>query len=94
MKKLNFGAGNDKRECYDNVDEVDFDFNVIPYPIKDEVYDNILMKDVIEHLDYPWKVLKELHRILKPGGTVEIICPHHNDESAYNSLQHKHYFNE
>lgn len=94
MKKLNFGAGNDPREGYDNVDEVDFDFDIFPYPIQDETYDYIFMKDVLEHLDYPWKVLKELHRILKPNGTIEIICPHHNDESAYNSLQHKHYFNE
>jgi len=94
MKKLNFGCWNDIKEDYDNVDMKDFDFNVFPYPIKDETYDYILFKNVIEHLDYPFRVLKELHRILKPNGTIEIITSHHNDETAYSSLQHKHYFNE
>ena len=65
MKKLNLGCGWDKKEGYDNFDEDDFDLNVFPYPIKDNTYDFILFKNVIEHFDYPYKVLKEIHRILK-----------------------------
>ena len=94
MEKLNFGCGFDKLEGYDNVDAKDFDFNVFPYPLEDNAYDEILVKNVIEHLDYPWKVLRELHRICKPLGKITIISAHHNCESAYSSLQHKTFFNE
>jgi len=94
MKKLNLGCGWDKKDGYDNFDEDDFDLNVFPYPIKDKTYDFILFQNVIEHLDYPYKVLKELHRILRKDGVIKITCSHHNDESAYASFQHKHYFNE
>lgn len=94
MKKLNFGCGFEKMEGYNNVDESDFDFNVFPYPIKDNTYDYIISVTVIEHLSDPWKVFRELHRISKPGAEIKTITAHHNCESAYNSLQHKTFFNE
>lgn len=94
MKKLNFGCGFKKLEGYDNLDNVDFDFNIFPYPIEDNHYDYILMQDVIEHMDDVWGTLKELHRIMKPDSELEIMTAHHNCEPAYNSLQHKTFFNE
>jgi len=36
--------------------------------IKDSTYDVITMLDVIEHLKYPREYLKEVYRLLKPGG--------------------------
>ena len=53
------------------------DLRHIPYPYEDNFADKIYLGDVIEHLtvfDAP-KVLKEIHRILKPGGVFEITCP-------------------
>jgi len=53
------------------------DLRHIPYPYEDNYADKIYLGDVIEHLtkfDAP-KVLKEIHRILKPGGVFEISCP-------------------
>ena len=53
------------------------DLRHIPYPYKDNSADKIYLGDVIEHMtkfDAP-KVLKEIHRILKPGGKFEITCP-------------------
>ena len=53
------------------------DLRHIPYPYGDNSADKIYLGDVIEHMtkfDAP-KVLKEIHRILKPGGQFEITCP-------------------
>lgn len=48
-----------------------------PYPFEDNFADKIYLGDVIEHLtkfDAPL-VLKEINRVLKPGGIFEISCP-------------------
>jgi ubiquinone/menaquinone biosynthesis C-methylase UbiE len=53
------------------------DLRHFPYPYESNSADKIYLGDVIEHLnkfDAP-KVLKEIHRILKPGGVFEISCP-------------------
>ena len=53
------------------------DLRHIPYPYESNSADKIYLGDVIEHLtkfDAP-KVLKEIRRILKPGGVFEITCP-------------------
>jgi len=75
MKKLNFGCGEDIRTGWDNVDiqksqkvQKSFDFNKFPYPIKDDTYDYVWSRSVLEHLDEPDKVLHELWRICKRGG--------------------------
>jgi ubiquinone/menaquinone biosynthesis C-methylase UbiE len=48
-----------------------------PYPYDDNCADKIYLGDVIEHLVYLAAplALKEIHRILKPGGKFEITCP-------------------
>jgi len=38
-------------------------------------YDLIICTEVLEHTRYPWKALKEIHRLLKPGGIVAITTP-------------------
>jgi ubiquinone/menaquinone biosynthesis C-methylase UbiE len=93
LKKLNFGAGKDIRQGYDNIDFKHFDFNKMPYPIAASTYDYILVRDVLEHLNEPNKVLEELHRIAKPYGVIEIIVPYYNSAGAFGSMEHKHYFN-
>lgn len=93
MKKLNFGCGIDIKEEFDNVDFQNFDFNKFPYPLKDNIYDYILVRDVLEHLDYPNKVLDELHRICKKDAIIEIIVPYYNSAGAFGSMEHHHYFN-
>ena len=53
------------------------DLRHFPYPYDDNTAEKIYLGDVIEHLtkfDAP-NVLKEIHRILKPGGQFEITCP-------------------
>jgi len=53
------------------------DLHHFPYPYDNDYADKIYLGDVIEHLIHfavP-EVLKEIHRILKPGGKFEVTCP-------------------
>jgi SAM-dependent methyltransferase len=99
MNKLNFGCGKDIKKGYINADIVqsegvdkNFDFNIFPYPFSDNDFDEILADNILEHLDDISAVMKELHRISKPGGAVRIIVPYYNCYGAYNDITHKHYF--
>jgi SAM-dependent methyltransferase len=45
----------------------------IPYP--NDFFDVVYSKSVIEHFYYPEKMMKEIYRVLKPGGLVLTLCP-------------------
>lgn len=101
MKKLNFGCGEDLKKGFDNIDIQEneklfksFNFDVFPYPIKDNVYNYIWSRSVLEHLDQPDKVLNELWRICKPNAIIEMIVPYYNNKSAVSDMQHKHFFSD
>lgn len=83
IKKLNLGCSGTKKEGYVNVDwlslvkpDVEHDLNIYPYPFSDNEFDLVEATHVIEHLDRPFLVMKEIHRITKPGGSVLIKVPH------------------
>ena len=44
-------------------------------PLEDNFFDVVFSKSVIEHFYYPEKLLKEMFRLLKPGGLAIIMCP-------------------
>lgn len=39
-----------------------------PLPFEDQVFDIVVFSEVMEHVRFPQKVLKEIHRVLKVGG--------------------------
>ncbi len=45
------------------------------YPVRDESFDGIGCFAVLEHTRQPWIVVREMHRMLKPGGKVWIDWP-------------------
>lgn len=100
MEKLNFGCGLNSTPGWDNADiqegvgNLCFDFNVFPYPISNDTYDEVYTRSVLEHLDKPKRVLEELHRVCKKGAIIEIIVPYYNNKSAYSDMDHKHFFND
>jgi len=100
MKQLNFGCGNDIRPDWDNCDiqeglgVTSFDFDKFPYPIKDDTYDYIDVRQVINFMDKPDDVLFELWRIAKKNATIRILVPWWHNKGAYNDIQTKHWFNE
>jgi len=51
----------------------DLENEELPYP--DNHFDVIYSKSVIEHFYYPEKLVKEMFRVLKPGGLLITMCP-------------------
>lgn len=54
-----------------------FDITCFPWPIEDELADEVVMIQAIEHFDQPTaqKIIDEILRILKPGGVLKIDFP-------------------
>lgn len=49
--------------------------SVYELPFSDASFDTVLFSEVIEHLDAPEQALREIRRVLRPGGRVIIIFP-------------------
>lgn len=97
IKKLNLGCGESKKEGYINVDwnpltnpDLSYDLNVLPYPFPDDYFDLIEAFHVLEHLDKPFLIMKEFHRILKKDGTLVVKVPHFSKGMAH--AEHCHGF--
>jgi ubiquinone/menaquinone biosynthesis C-methylase UbiE len=46
-----------------------------PFPLEENTFDFAYSKSVIEHFYYPEKVMAEVLRVLKPGGTAIVLTP-------------------
>jgi ubiquinone/menaquinone biosynthesis C-methylase UbiE len=51
--------------------------NVKHLPIADSSLDLVLALDIMEHIDDDTAMMKEIHRVLKPGGNILITVPAH-----------------
>src|SRR3989339_499295 len=63
-----------------NVDVVG---NALDTPFSNNEFDTIISTQVLEHVAKPWLMIKEIGRILKPGGrcllTMPFLVPYHPD---------------
>jgi SAM-dependent methyltransferase len=82
-RKLNLGCGHDVRPGWVNLDiapldgvDVVHDLEDHPLPFDDESFDYIECIDILEHVRELPDVMRELHRILAPGGRLRIHGPH------------------
>lgn len=57
---------------YSNLDLI---ADLTKLPLKDETFDAVLCTQVLEHLQEPEKVLRELWRVLKKGGIIYLSTP-------------------
>ena len=79
--KLNLGCGDKKMAGYLNVDtccEPDqwCDLSQFPWPWEDNSVEEVYSSHFLEHVaDYERTIL-EIHRILKPNGTIHFRVPH------------------
>lgn len=67
--------------------QVDFD---LPLPFADESFDAALMIDTIEHVAEPRRALRELQRLLRPGGIAIVFTPPY-DSVRWNLAERLHH---
>lgn len=96
--KLNVGCGKDVRANYINLDTVKLpgvdvvhDINK-KFPFPSNHFDEIMANHIVEHVLDLTKLMKEFHRILKPGGRLIIETPHFTFANAYVDPTHLHFF--
>ena len=97
--KLNLGCGQNKREGFINIDkyptfspDVVWDLEQTPYPFEADSVTKIAATHVLEHVGQNTVVflgiIKELHQILMPGGTIEIKAPHYRGDGYWGDPTH------
>ena len=98
---INLGCGERTTPGWTNVDRVKLpgvdvvhDLDRYPYPFDTSSADGVVMSHVLEHLTDVVRVMEEIHRILRPGGTLELLVPHYQHANAYADPTHKHFFTE
>jgi SAM-dependent methyltransferase len=99
-KTLDFGAGTAKYKkiiapltseyvAFDMVagPNIDVVGDILSSPFQDAEFETIICSQVLEHIQKPWLVAKEINRILKVDGicivTVPFLIPYHADPSDF-----------
>lgn len=70
-----------------NVDVV-HDLNKLPWPFKENTFEEVRMSHIIEHLHDLLGVMAEVHRISKPGARVLIWTPHYSSHNSWTDMTH------
>ena len=81
--KLSLGCGREKKEGFVGLDKQDFGWNKIwdattdQIPMGDSTVNFIEMENMLEHIERKYWIFmfNECHRVLKPGGKLEIVTP-------------------
>lgn len=107
--RVQLGCGSTPKQGYVNVDVVDLptvdqvvDLNVLPWPWADNSIEEVFASDALEHLAPLGRaagqlnilaVLGEIHRVLEPGGLLEVIVPSTDGPGAWQDPTHITYWN-
>jgi 2-polyprenyl-3-methyl-5-hydroxy-6-metoxy-1,4-benzoquinol methylase len=51
--------------------------DIMALTYKDQAFDVIISCETIEHVPHPAKAIRELYRVLKPGGILLLTCPNY-----------------
>lgn len=99
--KINLGCGQKYLLGYVNCDILDsvradkyFSLNLFPYPFPDSCAEEILLDNVLEHVDDVILVMHELHRISSNNCDIHIYVPYAKSDWAFQDITHKHFFTE
>lgn len=89
--KLNIGCGSARRDGYVNIDrresvapDLVWDLETTPWPFEADSIEEIIAHDVLQQLGQDpavfLRIVCEMHRVLMPGGTIDITAPHHRSD--------------
>lgn len=99
--KLNLGCGHVIKAGWVNHDlaplagvDVIHDLRQFPWPFDDGQFEEVHMKDVLEHLPDSIRTMEELYRITRPGAKVYVTVPYWNSLVATGDPTHIRLFNE
>lgn len=53
------------------------------FPVESGAIDLVLSGQAFEHIEFPWLTIREIERVLKPGGSAIIIAPSSGHEHRY-----------
>lgn len=68
------------------------DLDRFPWPLESESYDLVFAQSVFEHLRDQVAAVKEIHRVLKPGGRFLVMVPYFRHLDAFNDPTHEHFY--
>ncbi|MGE0763243.1 MAG: methyltransferase domain-containing protein [Bdellovibrionales bacterium] len=72
---------------YTGVDQV-VDLDKLPWALKDNSFDFLVVRHVVEHVGNLVGFMRELHRISRPGATVYFETPHFSSLNSWNDPTH------
>ncbi|MCX6113157.1 MAG: class I SAM-dependent methyltransferase [Proteobacteria bacterium] len=67
--------GLDHQDSLHGLSRVDIIATAYNTTLPDKSVDTILCTDVLEHIERPWDAVKEMYRVLKPGGYLILTVP-------------------
>jgi len=91
---LNLGPGEKHVYCASELEYPDWDAEIMAIPFPDNSINQIHCYHFLEHIQNVIFVLKEIRRVLVPGGHINIVVPYYSSNMQAHDLDHKHSFTE
>ena len=97
--RLDLGCGKRPRSGFYSVDHLDMDgvdvvadLNKPLHLLPNDCSEYIFSRHTLEHIHELLPLMREIHRITKSDGTVEIIVPHFSNVYGYSDPTHVRFF--
>ncbi|MES2626441.1 MAG: methyltransferase domain-containing protein [Pseudomonadota bacterium] len=97
--KLELGSGQRKRDGFYSLDHIEMDgidivadLNKPLSLLPDNCIEYLYTRHVLEHINEFLPLMREIHRVTKPGGTIEIIVPHFSNVYGFSDPTHVRFF--
>jgi len=60
--------------------------------LADASVDTVIADSVLEHIDHFVVLMRDIHRVLKPGGELRVTVPHFSNPYYYSDYTHRRFF--